>query len=120
MLLGFCAFLGKRSIEWRSGARIEMSPEGCAGSCYIGGLCIDTKLGNGPRALLWPNTTYYGGRFGFVVYNGHKETTAQLYGEQKGPEGGGGTPGGDGETELNRPPIPLPHQYQATNSTDGD
>ena len=69
-----------------------MSPEGCAGPCYIGGLCIDTKLGNGPRALLWPNVaalpTSAGGLVSLFIY-GHKETTAQLYGEQKGPEGGG-------------------------------
>ena len=74
-----------------------------------------------PRSTLVQPTlpTPAGGLVWLFIY-GHKETTTQLYGEQKGPEGGGGTPGGDGETELNRPPIPLPHQYQATNSTDGD
>ena len=52
------------------------------------------------------NTSFYGGRSGFVVY-GHKETTTQQCEELKGPEGGGGNPVG-GETELNRAPIALP------------
>ena len=36
-------------------ARIEMSPQGvAAAAARHRGSCIGTKLGNGPRALLWP------------------------------------------------------------------
>ena len=40
-------------------ARIEMSPQGGAAAAAAAvarhrGSCIGTKLGNGPRALLWP------------------------------------------------------------------
>ena len=42
-------------------ARIEMSPQGGAAAADAAavaarhrGSCIGTKLGNGPRALLWP------------------------------------------------------------------
>ena len=72
-------------------------------------------MGTVPALCSGPTLPTAGGLVSLFMY-GHKETTAQLYGEQKGPEGGGGTPCGDGETELNRPPIALPQSVNASHA----
>ena len=86
---------------------------------YIGGLCIDTKLWNGPRALLWSSQHYLLRRevwFG-CLYMGIKRPLRNCARSRKALRGvGGGTPGGDGETELNRPPIPLPQSVNASHA----